>query len=207
MHLKVKMTMKFLPLLTTVVLLTPAAGIAQQSWQIDPVHTNAQFAVKHMGISTVRGSFTKTTGTVQYDPSDPSKMAIDVTIDATSIDTRNDRRDNDLRSDHFFDVTKYPTLTFKSKSAQAAGTGKLKVTGDLTIHGVTKQIVLDVDGPSSPLKDGRGNTHMGASASTVIHRSDFGMTGMQAVVGDEITINIDVEVLQPAAQQQPTSGK
>lgn len=199
--------MKFLPLLTIAAsLLTPVATIAQQTWQIDPAHTNAQFAVKHMGISTVRGSFTKTTGTVQYDQADPSKTAIDVTIDANSIDTRNDMRDKDLKSDHFFDVAKYPTLTFKSKSAQAAGAGKLRVTGDLTIHGVTKEVVLNVDGPSAPVKDPRGNMHMGASASTVINRSDFGMTGMQAMVGNEITINIDVEVLQPAAQQ-PTAGK
>lgn len=193
--------MKKIFALTAVALLAPLAAFAQQTWQIDPPHTNAQFAVRHMGISTVRGSFTKTSGTVQYDPADPSKTAIDVTIDATSIDTRNENRDKDLRSAHFFDVEKYPTLTFKSKSAEAAGPGKLKITGDLTIHGVTKEVVLNVDGPSSPIKDPRGNSHMGAAASTVINRSDFGMTGMMGMVGNEITINIDVEVVQPAQQQ------
>ena len=183
----------------------PFAAVAQQTWQIDPAHTNAQFAVRHMGISTVRGSFTKTTGTVQYDPADPSKMAIEATIDANSVDTRNDMRDKDLRGDHFFDVAKYPTLTFKSKSAQVLGAGKLKITGDLTLHGVTKEVVLNVDGPSQPLKDPRGNVHMGAAASTVIKRSDFGMGAMQGAVGDEITITIDVEVIQQA--QQPTASR
>src|SRR5579875_567842 len=168
-------------LAATALLLLPLSAIAQQTWQIDPAHTNAEFSVRHMGISTVRGSFTKTTGTVQYDPADPSKTAIDATIDVNSIDTRNENRDKDLRSAHFFDVEKYPTLTFKSKSAQANGSGKLKITGDLTLHGVTKEVVLNVDGPSAAIKDPRGNMHMGASASTVINRSDFGMTGAQAV--------------------------
>ena len=185
----------------TVLLLLPLAAFAQQTWQIDPAHTNAEFSVRHMGISTVRGSFTKTTGAVQYDPADPAKTAIEATIDVSSIDTRNENRDKDLRSDHFFGVARYPTLTFKSKNTQLAGAGKLKVTGDLTIHGVTKEVVLNVDGLSSPVRDPRGKVHMGASASTVINRSSFDMTGMQAIVGDEITINIDVEIVQPAQQQ------
>ena len=192
-------------LVTTALLVLPLAAVAQQTWQIDPAHTNAEFSVRHLGISTVRGSFTKTTGTVQYDPADPSKTAIDATIDANSIDTRNENRDKDLRSDHFFDVQKFPTLTFKSKAAQASGPGKMKVTGDLTIHGVTKEVVLNVEGPSSPVKDQRGNLHVGASASTVVNRSDFGMTGYQGMVGNEITINIDVEVLQRAPQTAGSS--
>jgi polyisoprenoid-binding protein YceI len=170
-----------------------------ETWQIDPAHTAAQFAVRHMGISTVRGAFTKVSGTVQYDPADVAKSSIDVTIDATSLDTRVERRDNDLRSDHFFDVAKYPTLTFKSKRVEPAGQGKLKVTGDLTIHGVTKEAVLDVDGPSEPAKDPRGNMHMGASAGTKISRKDFGMTGYTGMVGDDVAITIDVEMVKPAA--------
>jgi polyisoprenoid-binding protein YceI len=189
-----------LVLITTALLLMPFAVLAQQSWQIDPAHTNAEFSVRHMGISTVRGSFTKTTGTVQYDPADPSKAVIDATIDANSIDTRNENRDKDLRSAHFFDVEKYPTLVFKSKGAQQAEAGKLKITGDLTIHGVTKEVVLNIDGPTSPVKGGRGNLHMGAAASTVVNRTDFGMSGYQGMVGNDITINIDVEVMQPAQQ-------
>src|SRR5581483_12473048 len=121
-----------------------------QTWQLDPNHTAAQFAVRHMGISTVRGVFEKTSGTVVFDPANPAKTAIDATIDATTLNTRVRMRDNDLRGPHFLDVAKYPTITFKSTQA---GVGKLKVTGDLTIHGVTKQVVLDVDGPTQEVRD------------------------------------------------------
>jgi len=163
------------------------------------MHTLAQFSVRHMGISTVRGSFTKVSGSVQYDAADPSKSSIDVTIDASSIDTGVSMRDNDLRSDKFFDVAKYPTLTFKSKRVEPTGNGKLKVTGDLTIHGVTKEVTLDIDGPSEPMKDPRGSVHMGASATTKISRKDFGVSGAAMMVGDEIPITIDVEMVKPAA--------
>jgi polyisoprenoid-binding protein YceI len=107
-------------------------------------------------------------------------------------------RDNDLRSPNFFDVAKYPTLTFKSKRVELAGTGKLKVVGDLTIHGVTKEVVLDVDGPTAPIKDPKGNLHMGASASTTVNRKDFGVNGAGAAVGDDVSITIDMELVRPA---------
>jgi polyisoprenoid-binding protein YceI len=160
------------------------------------MHTLAQFSVRHMGISTVRGAFTKVSGSVQYDAADPSKTVIDITIDAASIDTHVSMRDTDLRSPSYFDVAKYPTLTFKSRKVEPAGSGHLKVTGDLTIHGVTKEVVLDVEGPSDPLKDPRGNIHLGASASTKISRKDFGVTGGAMMVGDEIPITIDVEMVK-----------
>ncbi len=152
-----------------------------------------------MGISTVRGAFTKVSGTVDYDAANPAKASVEVTIDAASVDTRVEMRDNDLRSDHFFDVAKYPTITFKSKSVQPAGEGKLKIIGDLTIHGVTKQVALDVDGPSKPMTDPRGNTHIGASASTTVKRTDFGVGSANPMVGDDITITIDAELLHAAA--------
>ena len=177
-----------------------SASAQVETWQIDPAHSASQFAARHLGISTVRGAFTKTTGTVQYDPADLSKTAIDVTIDATSLNTRVEMRDNDLRSDKFFDVQKFPTITFKSKRAEAAGKGKLKVTGDLTIHGVTKEVVLDVDGPAGPVKDPRGNTHMGASATTTIKRSDFGVSSLPAMIGDEVQITLDVGMVKPAGK-------
>jgi polyisoprenoid-binding protein YceI len=103
-------------------------------------------------------------------------------------------RDNDLRSPRFLDVNKYPTLTFQSKKVEAAGAGKLKITGDLTIHGVTKEVVLDVDGPSAPMKDPWGNQRMGASATTKINRMDFGVSALPGVVGDDISITLDIEM-------------
>src|SRR5882724_6488735 len=184
-----------LALLATTLSVTAVAQV--QTWNIDPNHTAAQFSVRHLGISTVRGAFTKVTGTVQYDPANPTKTVIDATIDANSIDTRVEMRDNDLRSPHFFDAAKFPTLTFKSKKVEAAEAGKLKVTGDLTIHGVTKEAVLDVEGPSAPIKDPRGNQRMGASASTKINRQDFGLTADSGLVGDDIPITIDLEMVQP----------
>jgi polyisoprenoid-binding protein YceI len=186
-------------------ILTMSAAPHVETWQIDPAHTATQFAVRHMGLSTVRGAFSKTSGSVQYDPANPDKTVIDVTIDATSIDTRVEMRDKDLRSPNFFDVEKYPTITFKSKKVESPAKGKLKVTGDLTIHGVTKEVVLDVDGPTGPIKDPRGNQHMGAAGVTQISRKDFGVSGAPGGVADEIQITLDVEMVKraPEAASKP----
>ena len=138
------MSGKFLTLAGALLLSLPA--LAQNTWQLDPPHSAAQFAVRHFGISTVRGTFTKVSGTVQYDEANPTKATVQATIDVTSVDTRVEMRDKDLRGPNYFDADKYPTITFQSKKAEVAGTGKLKVTGDLTMHGVTKEVVLDVDG-------------------------------------------------------------
>jgi polyisoprenoid-binding protein YceI len=171
------------------------------SWQIDPNHTAAQFSVKHLGVSTVRGAFSKVSGSAQYDPANPSKTSLDATIDASTLDTRVEMRNNDLRSPHFFDVARYPTIIFHSKSTKVAGPGTLLITGDLTMHGVTKEVVLDVDGPSAPIKDPMGKgQRIGASASTKITRQDFGIDAAPGVVGDEVTITIDVELTQPMAK-------
>ena len=179
-------------------LLAASAAAQVETWQLDPPHCAAQFAVRHMGISTVRGTFTKVSGTVQYDKTAAAKSSVDVTIDAASVDSRVEARDNDLRGDKFLDTAKYPTITFKSKRVEPAGPGKLKVTGDLAIHGVTKEAVLDVDGPSEPIKDPRGNLHMGASATTTINRQDFGLTNYPpAMVGNDVTITLDVEMTKP----------
>lgn len=194
------MTAKRLSVFLTLALILSASAFAQvQTWKIDPNHTAAQFSVRHMGISTVRGAFTKVSGTADYDPANPAKASVEVTIEAASVDTRVEMRDNDLRSPNYFDVAKFPAITFKSKSVQAAGDGKLKLVGDLTIHGVTKEAVLDVEGPSKPFTDPRGNTHIGASASTTIKRTDFGVGSANPMVGDDISITIDVELLRPAA--------
>lgn len=175
-------------------------GTTSGTWQIDPNHTAAEFSVRHLGVSTVRGVFSKVTGSAQYDPADASKTSLDATIDASTVDTRVEARNNDLRSPHFFDVAKYPTITFHSKSTRAAGAGKLLITGDLTMHGVTKEVVLDVDGPSAAIKDPMGKRRIGASAATKITRQDFGISAAPEVVGDEVTITIDVELIQPLAK-------
>jgi polyisoprenoid-binding protein YceI len=185
--------------------LTNLAVAQTQTWYLDPPHSAAQFSVRHMGISTVRGTFTKVEGVVVDSP-DLSKASVNVTIDASSVDSRVQRRDDDLRSDHFFDVAKYPTITFKSKKVEAAGPGKLKVTGDLTIHGVTKEAVLDVDGPTPPMKDPRGNSHRGASATTTVNRTDYGMTTMTGMIGDQVAIQLDVEMVDKAPGGPPPGG-
>ena len=189
---------RYVAVFTAFLILTISAAAQVLTWQIDPNHTAAQFSVRHMGISTVRGAFTKVSGSAQYDPSNLSKTSIDATIDASSVDTRVSMRDDDLRSPNYFDVAKYPTITFKSKSVQAVGEGKLKIVGDLTIHGVTKEVTLDVDGPSAPVTDPKGNSHLGASASTTVNRKDFGVGGSSNVVGEDITITIDVELVRKA---------
>lgn len=199
------MTIRRFLLFLAAVLLPLSAAAQLETWQIDPAHSAAQFAVRHFGISTVRGVFTKTSGTVQYDPADLAKTIIDVKIEAASVDTRVQARDNDLRSAHFLDVQNYPAITFKSKRVESEGKGKLKITGDLTIHGVTKEAVLQVEGPNGPIKDPRGNEHMGASAGTQINRKDFGVNGSPGVVGDDVTITLDVEMVKPAAS--PAAAK
>jgi len=187
--------------LSAIFLLAQLAGAratAQtQTWYLDPNHSAAQFAVRHMGISTVRGTFTKTNGVV-VDAPDLSQASVNVTIDASSVDTRVEMRDKDLRSDHFFDVAKYPTITFQSKKVESAGAGKLKVAGDLTLHGVTRQVVLDVDGPTAPVKDPKGNLHRGISATTTISRAEYGMTFDAPMVGDQVEIQLDVELVDKA---------
>ena len=171
------------------------------TWQIDPPHTNVEFTVRHMMISNVKGQFQKTVGTITVNGNDAASAQIDATIDASSVDTRVERRDMHLKSPDFLDVAKYPTITFKSTKVEADGPNKWKVTGDLTLHGVTKPVVLDVESSGAPVSMG-GKTHAGASATTKIKRSDFGLTWNKAMeaggvmVGDEVAISIDVEAVK-----------
>jgi len=185
---------KILLVATGALLLFTGSLAKADNWKIDPNHSTAQFAIRHLAVSTVRGAFTKVSGAGQYDPADPTKTSIDATIDAASVDTRVEMRDKDLRSPNFFDVEKYPTITFKSKHTEAAGEGKLKMTGDLTMHGVTKEVVLDVDGPTAAIKDPMGNERIGASATTKVNRRDYGINGGASVAADDVTITIDVEM-------------
>ena len=190
------MSRTFLAFVAT--LLFAVSATAQSTWDFDPAHSSAQFSVRHLGISTVRGAFTKVTGSAQFDEANPSKSSVQATIDAASVDTRVEIRDKDLRSPNFLDVEKYPTITFQSKKVEAVGQGQLKVTGDLTIHGVTKEVVLDVDGPTPAMKDPHGNVRRGAFATTKINRREFGVNGASGIAGDDLAITLDVEMIQSA---------
>jgi polyisoprenoid-binding protein YceI len=193
--------LKSIYLLAALTLAVGVPAVAQSAqWQLDPAHSSAQFAVRHMGISTVRGTFTKLSGTARYEPADSKNDSVEVTIETASVDSRVEMRDNDLRSDHFFDVQKYPTMTFRSTKLESAGTDKLKITGDLTIRGITKPVTLDVEGPSKPFNDGQGHLHMGVSATGTVNRTDFGMTGYPGMVGNEVQLTIDAELVQATAR-------
>jgi polyisoprenoid-binding protein YceI len=174
-----------------------APALAADTLELDPAHTHASFVIKHLLISNVRGEFRKTTGKVVYDEADPSKSTVEAIIDATTVDTREAKRDEHLRSPDFFDTAKFPTITFKSTKVEKAGDGKLKVSGDLTMKGVTKAVVLEVAGPTQEIKDPKGVPRRGASISTKVNRRDFGVSyGPPAVLGDEVTIEIETELLK-----------
>jgi|HubBroStandDraft_6_1064221.scaffolds.fasta_scaffold407433_2 polyisoprenoid-binding protein YceI len=185
-----------------VLLLLSVAALAQSAeWDIDPNHSTAQFTVRHMGLSNVSGSFTKVSGKAMIDDGDITKSQVEATIDVNSVDTRVDARDKDLRSPNFFDVAKYPTMEFKSSKIMKNG-DKLQLVGDLTIHGTTRSVTLDVDGPTAPTTDPYGNQRRGLSASTSINRQDYGLrwnnrmgTG-EAIVGDTVKIQIDAELIK-----------
>jgi polyisoprenoid-binding protein YceI len=181
----------------------PAAG--PNTWTIDPAHSTMGFVVRHMMVSNVHGRFGKTTGTVTYDGKDVSSVVADVTIDTTSITTDNEKRDAHLKSPDFFDVAAFPTITFKSKQVQKGAAGKFKVIGDLTMHGVTKEVTLDVEGPSQPIV-AQGATRIGATATTTLNRQDYGVKwsrnidGGGVVVGDEVKITLELELVKRAPQ-------
>lgn len=171
------------------------------TYEIDPVHSSIHFTVRHMMVSNVRGEFTKVSGTVKFDPKKPESSTVEAAIDAASLDTRNDQRDGHIKSADFLDVEKFPTLTFRSKKIQASSDGG-KVTGDLTIRGITREITLDVEGPTPEIKDPSGKYRIGASATAKLSRKDFGMTWNAlmeaggAVVGDEVKIQIEMEAIR-----------
>jgi polyisoprenoid-binding protein YceI len=172
------------------------------TWELDPAHTGVQFKVRHLMVSYVRGDFEKVSGKIIYDERDISKSSADIAIDVASINTRVTKRDAHLKSPDFLDAGKYPFITFKSKKVEKPGPGKLKMAGDLTIRGVTREVVLDVEGPTPPVKDPQGKTRVGGTVSTKINRKDFGLTWNMAietggvVVGDEVEITIDIEILK-----------
>lgn len=178
-------------------LFTGVSAFAQSStstWTIDKNHTQVNFKIRHMGVSTVRGSISGVTGTVVWDEKDPSKSSVEATMDATTVSTNNSMRDKDLKSDHYFNVEKFPTMTFKSTSVSGAN-GKLQVVGDLTLAGVTKSVTLDVDGPTAPQKGMGGKMVIGLSATGTVTRSnfDFAPKTPTAMLGDDVQFTIDLE--------------
>lgn len=186
---------------TIIALALPVIASAT-TWTIDPEHSNVGFKVRHMMVSNVKGNFEKFSGTVDIDDKDITKSKVSVTIDTASVATNVQKRDDHLKSAEFFDVAKYPAMTFVSKKVAKAGKDKLKVTGDLTLHGVTKEVVLDVEGPSKESKDPWGNIRRGATATTKINRKDFGLTYNAVLetggvaVGEEVVITLEVEMIR-----------
>jgi polyisoprenoid-binding protein YceI len=172
------------------------------NYQIDPDHSSFQFKVRHLMVSNVKGDFTKSKGTVMIDDNNITNLKIELTIETASVNTGHAKRDEHLRNADFFDVAKYPTITFVSKKVMEAGQGKLKVTGDLTLHGVTKEITMDVDGPTQEIKDPWGKFRRGATAVGKINRKDFGLTWHRAletggaVVGEDVDIYVEVELIK-----------
>jgi len=189
-------------IVSAIALFASLSALAQTStWNIDPAHSTAQFTVRHVGISNVTGNFTKVTGSVVLNEKDITQSQVSAGIDVSSVDTRVEARNKDLKSSNFFDVEKYPTIEFKSKRIVSGG-GKLQVIGDLAIHGTTREVTLDVDGPTPELADPWGNSRRGISATTTINRKDFNLiynnvlkTG-EAVVGDNVKIQIDAEMVK-----------
>jgi polyisoprenoid-binding protein YceI len=175
------------------------------TYTIDPAHSSAQFSIRHMMISNVRGGFSSVKGTVEYDSDNPTATTIQAEIDPATIKTLDDQRDTHLKSEDFLHVEKFPVITFKSTKVSPEGNGEGTVTGDLTIHGVTKQVTLKVEGPTAEGKDPWGNLRIGASATTKIKRSEFGLTWNAALetggimVSDDLKIEIDVELIKAAS--------
>ena len=190
-------------LLLVAALSMPSLASASE-WEIDGAHTNASFKVRHMMVSWVRGEFGKVAGSIVYDEGKPESIKASITIDVASIDTRNEKRDEHLRSADFFDVATFPAITFKSTGVANVTGGGFDLVGDLTIRGVTKPVTLAVEGPSPTMVDPWGNTKIGASATLTVDRQDFGVTwnntldGGGVIVGDEVTILIDVEAAMKA---------
>jgi polyisoprenoid-binding protein YceI len=187
--------------------LLPGLALAQATtWNIDPSHTHSGFTIRHLVISNVRGEFGKTTGTIKLDEKDVTRSSVEATIDASTINTREAKRDEHLKSPDFFDVAKYPTITFKSTKVEKRSEGKLAVTGDLTMHGVTRPVVLDVVGPTPEIKGMMGETRRAVAASTEIDRKDFGLTWSKTVeagpvVGDKVKIEIEAELVKADGQK------
>jgi len=172
------------------------------TWKIDPAHSSAEFKVKHMMISNVKGSFAGVTGTLKLNDADPAHSSVEAEIPVATLSTGDDQRDGHLKSAEFFNAEKFPTLTFKSTNVTRHAPGAHKVAGELTMMGVTRPVTFDVDGPSEPGKDPWGNTRIGLSATAKVNRKDFGLSWNAALetggvlVGEEVTITLEIQFSQ-----------
>jgi len=172
------------------------------TWNIDPVHSIAEFRVKHMMISSVRGQFTGVTGALTYNENDPAQSHVEASVDVSSINTHDPQRDTHLKSADFFDAEKYPTFTFRSSRVTRRADGTLAVSGPLSMHGATKEVEFAVEGPTPPTKDPWGNTRIGVAATTKINRKDFGLTWNATLeaggllVGEEVSITLELEFVK-----------
>lgn len=188
--------------ISAVLLLALPILASAATWNIDPDHSNIGFKVRHLMVSNVKGSFEKHSGTIDINDKDITKSKVEVTIDTNSINTNVQKRDEHLRSADFLDVAKFPAMTFVSKKVAKAGKDRLKVTGDLTLHGVTKEVVLDVEPLSKESKDPWGNLRRGTTATTKINRKDFGLVWNKALetggvaVGEEVLITLEIEMIK-----------
>jgi polyisoprenoid-binding protein YceI len=195
---------RLLVLATSAVLFVPASARAS-TWEIDPAHTSIEFSVRHMMVSTVKGQFEKVKGSLELDDKDVTKSTVEVTIDVGSVNTHEPKRDGHLKSADFFDTAKFPTATFKSTKVQKAGKNKLKVTGELSLHGVTKPVVLEVEGPTDAYKTPFGTTVRGVHATAKLDRKDFGIAYNTVLdngglaVGNEVTLDLNAELSDKAA--------
>jgi polyisoprenoid-binding protein YceI len=200
--------MNWKPLAVIAVLPPLAAAFSQVlqaqpvQWRIDPLHSSAQFSVRHMMISTVRGQFGGVKGVMTYDPKNPAASSVEATIDCTTVNTGEPKRDSDLKTAEFFDVKRYPVMTFKSKRVDVAGAGKLRVSGDLTINAITHQVVLEVEGPTAPIRDTQGREKIGVSGTAKVSRKEYGilynpiMESGGVAVSDEVTIVLEIELIK-----------
>jgi polyisoprenoid-binding protein YceI len=182
-------------------LFTAPAWAEASTWQIDTLHSGAHFSVRHMMVSTVRGQFGGIKGHVRLDEVDPTKSSVEATIDASTLNSGEPKRDSDLRGEEFFHIEKHPTMTFRSKRVERAGEDRLRVIGDFTLRGVTREVVLDVEGPTPPIPD-KGGLRRGVSATTRLNRRDFGIIWNRVIetggvaVSNEVTITLDVELVK-----------
>lgn len=193
---------RFMHILATAAICLISSSAMASSWTIDPDHSNIQFKIRHLMITDVKGTFGKVKGVIRIDEKDMSLSAVEVTIEIDSINTGVAKRDEHLKSNEFFDAARFPTMTFVSRKVTQSGKGQMKILGDLTIRGISREVVLDVEGPTNEIKDPWGNTRRGASATTKINRTDFGLTWNKSMesggmmIEDTVFINLEIEMIK-----------